>query len=64
MAKFSVYGLVSATVSFGEYEADTEAQAIALAEDDDNSNFNPTLCHQCSDEVDLGDVYEVKADKI
>lgn len=64
MSKYSVYGLISASVYLGDYEAESEEAAIEMAEADDENDFNPTLCHHCSNSLDIGDVYEVNADKI
>ena len=63
MAKYCVYGLVAASVVLGEYEADSENAAIRLAEEDPDADWYPTICHQCSDVVEVGDIYETKARK-
>ena len=62
MGKYMVYGIVCASVDLGTYEANSEQEAIGMAEDNQEANWNPGLCHQCSNEVEIGDVYEVKAE--
>ena len=52
MAKYLVFGLVGATVS-NEVEASSPEEAV------ENAELSPGLCHQCSHEVELGDVYEI-----
>lgn len=47
---FNVYASTSMQV-----EADTEEEARELAE----QNVHVSLCHQCSREVDIGDVGEI-----
>jgi len=63
MATFRVYGVIGASVDLGTYEAETEDDAIEMAENNPNAVWSPTLCHHCSNEVDIGEVYEVKAEK-
>ena len=62
MAKYRVAGIISASVELGVYEADSPEEAEEMA--DDSDNWNPSLCHHCAHEVDLGDVYEVTVDKV
>lgn len=62
--KYHVYGMVSASVSLGEYEAESEEEAIQMAEDNQGANWYPSVCHQCSRELDVGDVYKVEADEV
>jgi len=64
MKKFMVYGVISASVVLGTYEAENADEAMALADKDNNANWHPSLCHQCSREVDLGDVYETIAEEV
>ena len=52
MAKYLVFGLASATVS-EEVEAASPEEAV------ENAELSPSICHQCSREVELGDVYEI-----
>jgi len=61
MKKYRVYGLMTASVLLGEYEAEDSEAAIKLAEEDDNANWMPTICHQCSHEVELNEIYETDA---
>lgn len=54
MPKFNVYGVFTVTKFIGEFEAETQEAAEALAENSDNNHFS--MCHQCSSEADLDDV--------
>lgn len=49
--KYTVIGTMNASI-YAKVEAKTPEQAYEKA------SFYPSLCHQCSDEVELGDVYE------
>lgn len=53
MPKFSVYGTFTATKYLGDFEADTQEQAIELALDSDTNHAS--LCHQCAREIDMDD---------
>jgi len=64
MAKYQVIGNITASIIVGEYEADSPEEAIEKAEEDKNAFWMPTLCHQCSNEVSLGDVFETEAEEI
>lgn len=59
MAKYSVYGRVVATKFIGEFEADSEEEAIKMAEDE----AYVSVCHQCSSEVDDPEVDELFAEE-
>lgn len=53
MPKFAVTALFTASKYLGVFEAATEQDAIDMAL---NSNENhASLCHQCSDELELDD---------
>ena len=52
MAKFMVMGLIDATVSI-DVEADTPADAVEKA--CDTGQMNPSVCHQCSRELEVGE---------
>ena len=58
MKKFRVVGILSASVDLGVYEAESEKEAIELAYSSDTANSNPTLCHKCAHEVEIGDIYK------
>ncbi len=62
MSKFAIWAMYTASKSLGEFEAETEDEAISLAEKGGDSFA--TLCHQCADELDLGDCYEFQAEKL
>jgi len=54
--KYSVYGEVGVSVHIGDYEADSEEEAEEMASNDTEANWYPSLCHQCSHELELGDI--------
>jgi hypothetical protein len=58
--KYDVYAIATASKYLGEVEADSEADAQEKAWDLD---ISMALCHQCSC-IDIGDAYEIQADKL
>lgn len=59
MPKFSVTAVFTASKHLGEFEAATEDEAIAMAL---NSEANhASLCHQCSDKIELDDCFANQA---
>ena len=58
MKTYRVYGLWTASKFIGEFEANSEEEAIAMAEDSDESHAS--LCHYCSKNLDLSDLYPYK----
>ncbi len=63
MKKYTVMGIMSASVILGEYEAESKEQAEEMAEQDDSADWTPTLCHHCSDEIELNDIYKVEVEE-
>jgi len=59
--KYNVYGIMTASVFLGEYEAEDSEAAIELAEKDKQADWNPCLCHQCAGDIELGEVNDVQA---
>lgn len=57
--KYSVYGIMNASVHIGDYEADSKEQAEEMANDDQDADWYPCLCHQCSTELEVDDINEV-----
>ena len=53
MPKYRVYGVMSVTKYFGEIEADSQDEAVEIAENSDDNDAS--LCHQCSRELELND---------
>lgn len=51
MKKFRVYALYNVSKFVGEFEAETEEEAIRAAEDSEDFQFDLGLCHQCNKEV-------------
>ncbi len=62
MPKFALYAMFTASKSLGEFEAETEEKAIAMAEESGETYLS--ICHQCAKEIDLGDCYEIQAEKL
>jgi len=60
--KYLVYGIISASKFIGEFEAESKEKAIEMAENSENC-YTPGLCHQCSGEINLGDIYEIEAEE-
>lgn len=54
MAKYAVYGAVTATKYIGTVEAETEEEAIKLGWKHDNCYVS--VCHQCADHVEDPDI--------
>lgn len=61
MKKWLIYATYSASKFIGEYEAETEEEARAKAEEDAPPNV--CLCHHCSGEIDIGDVIDLIVDE-
>jgi len=61
--KYHVYGIMSASVLLGEYEADSKEKAIEMAEQNSSADWYPSLCHQCARKVDLGDIQDIEANE-
>jgi hypothetical protein len=53
MKKYRVYATFTASKYLGEFEAETKEQAEEMASESD-ANY-ASLCHQCSNEVELND---------
>ena len=62
MPKYRVYGILTGSVFLGEYKANSEEEAEKMANDDPDANWYPSLCHQCSGEIEFGDIYETEID--
>ena len=63
MPKYQIQGLISADAPLGEVEADNAKAAIekAYAELDTSA---PSICHQCSHEMNVGDIYSLIASNV
>ena len=64
MKKYRVYGIATASWLVGEYEADSPEDAEKQAEEDQNSGWYQSLCHQCGSDVELGDIYKVESEEM
>lgn len=62
MAKYRVYSIATASVFLGEFEADSADEAKEKAAEE--SPPCAMLCHQCADEIELGEFYEEQAEEI
>mgnify|MGYP003421814730 FL=1 len=58
MAKFHVSGTVVGSTYIGEFEADTEAEAIEKAA----TEAHVSLCHQCSRNCENIEITEISAE--
>ena len=64
MQTYTVTGHIAASIVLGTYEAKNKKAAIAMAEEDTNANWNPSICHQCSRDIEIGDIYKLDVDEI
>ena len=64
MSKYKVYGILTGSVYLGEYEAENEDAAEEMANADAEANWMPSLCYQCSGEVEIGDIYELQVELV
>lgn len=62
--KYQVYAIATSSWPLGTYEADSPEAAIKMADEDNEAEFFKSLCHQCADEVELGECYDVQAEAI
>jgi lysophospholipase L1-like esterase len=59
MSKYRIYGVMTASVLLGEYEADSKEAAQKMCDDDMTVDY-PSLCHQCADTIEIGDILVAK----
>ena len=59
--KYAVYGEGAFSIYIGTYEAETEKEACEMADSDKQANWYPSLCYQCSKEIELSDIEETNA---
>ena len=64
MPKYNVYGIMTASILIGTYEAENKEAAIDMANDDKMGNWNPSLCHHCAGEIDLSDINKTQTDEV
>jgi len=62
--KYIVYAIATASWVLGEYEADSEKAALKMSDDDATSDWYKSLCHQCAESIELGDVYKTEVEAI
>lgn len=62
MPKYRVYNVGFATYLVGEYEAENKDAAEDMA-DASPQNDEPSLCHHCEDEFELGVFFEYQTDE-
>ena len=58
--RYSVYGIMTASVHLGDYEAESEAMADVLAENDNEADWTPCLCYHCASKIELGEIYDTQ----
>lgn len=63
MPRYSIQALIAADSHLGEVEADSAKAAIDKAYEDLNTS-GPNICHQCSREMNVGDVYALIASNV
>lgn len=54
--KWRIYGVIDATTYVGVVEAETKEEAEKKGWEKID---NPSICHHCSESIDVGDVYEL-----
>jgi len=64
MPKYRVYGIIQASKDLGVVEADSKEAAESQVANDPSVDVLVSLCYQCANEVDLGEVYEFNAELI
>ncbi len=62
MPRYRVCGVVTGSKYLGEFEADSEAEAIEIALNSEESHVS--LCHQCSSECEDPEIQEAFAELI
>ena len=62
MPKWDAYGTVTGTKYLGQFEAETEEEAIAQAENSEQTYVS--LCHHCSDQCDDPEIGKITAEKV
>lgn len=63
MPKYAVYGRVVASKYLGDYEADSEAEAIRMAEDSGEMDGS-LLCHYCASEIEEAAIDKCEAELV
>ncbi len=61
MKKYKVYAMAIASKFIGEFEAESKEEAEEKAWEE--GNLVITLCHYCSREVELSDIYDYQVDE-
>lgn len=62
MKKFNIWASTSASMALGEFEAETEEEAIDMAVAMFGEK-SASLCHRCARDIDLGD-FEIGEDGV
>jgi hypothetical protein len=61
--KYSISGVISADKHLGQIEAANVQEALAKAWDELDTS-SPNICHHCSHEMNVGDVYRLTATNV
>ena len=59
--EYSIYGIIGASKYLGKVKAKDKEEAIEKGMELDS---HVSLCHHCSSEIDIGDVYEYEANEV
>lgn len=62
--KYRVFAIATASWEIGTYEADSPESAMKMADEDNEAEFHKSLCHQCANDVDIGDCDRTEAEEI
>ncbi len=62
--KYRVYAIATASWLIGTYEADSPEVAVKLADNDNEAEFSKSLCHQCAEDVEIGECYETQVEPV
>lgn len=63
MAKYMIQGIIAADCALGHVEAASAQEAITKAWDELETG-SPNICHQCSQHMNVGDIYKLVAQNV
>jgi len=65
MPKYNIIGILSASMFCGTVVAKSEEEALSKAVEGGSAfETNVSLCNECSNQVDIGDVYKFEAELV
>jgi len=62
--KYRVYAIATASWVMGTYEAGSPEIAVKMADNDNEAAGHISLCHQCADDVEIGDCYDTQVEEV